>query len=191
MGPFGLIWVPEGFDEPGTVNFTTVGTANFTVPRFQNSITFQVHGSGAGGTGVTGNGENQYPGGDGASATIIALGLTARGGLKTGHGQTATGGDTNTSGRNSVIIANYGNDPRSQNSGWWPGNGSIGAGGQGDWQVTTKTVQGGSGAYLTKTYARGLLIPGTVLALVIPAGGTAGPDGGGAGVRGQISVTWS
>lgn len=191
MGPFGLIWVPEAFDEPGTVDFTTVGNANFTVPRFQNSITFQVHGSGAGGTGVAGGGSPSYAGGNGASATIAALGLTARGGLATGYGQTATGGDTNTSGRNSPLIANYGNDPRSQNSGWWPGNGGIGAGGQGDWQSTTKGVQGGSGAYLTKAYARGLLIPGTVLALVIPAGGAGGADGGGAGVRGQISITWS
>lgn len=191
--PFGIIYSPQVFDDPGTINFTTAGAASFTVPKFQNSITFQLHGAGAGGTGILGTDPyTYYAGTDGGNTTIASLGLTARGGLKTGYGQTATGGNTtNIAGRNTNQNTSPGSDPRSQNPGWWPSNGAIGAGGQGDWESNKRSVQGGSGAYLVHTLARGLITPGTVLALVIGTPGSGGAQGGGAGVRGQISITWS
>lgn len=187
MGPFGLIWVPEAFDLPGTVDFTTVGAANFTVPKYGNTLTIQLHGGGAGGTGRSST--TSYPGTNGSASTITSLSLNAGGGNATGVGGTASGGDTNTPGRNTVNTFNE--DPRSQNNGWWPGNGNIGAGGKGDWVSNTKTPQGGTGGYVVKTYTQGQLTPNAILALMVGAGGNGGTDGGGNGIRGQITITWS
>lgn len=52
---------------------------------------------------------------------------------------------------------------------------------------------GGGGAYVSKTYQRGEIIPGTILSLFVGSGGAGGVStgSGGAGARGEIEVSWS
>jgi hypothetical protein len=82
----------------------------------------------------------------------------------------------------------------------FPG-GEPGAGGGGGWNNDGSGNPsynagggGGAGAYLKKTYGAGLLVPGTLLAIGVGAGGTAGTTEGyrgGVGAAGRMTITWT
>ena len=174
LTPLGLMG-SKPFDAPGSQSFTTPGSYDFDVPNYATSIIFTLYGSGSGGKSDSGD---QY---SGSPATITLLSLIAEGGSSSSGG-TATGGDTNING----------NSASGNNGG--TGIDGIGAGGQGC--IVGKTVYpgGGSGSKLIKTFLIGVLVPGTTLTLVVPAGGVRAIDSVGqttAGAAGRINVSWS
>lgn len=208
---------------PGSNTYTTAGTYSFQVPLF-NTMTVELWGGGGGGGGYGDPGSGSYASGAyfGATggqtyfnASTYAnggvggqnAGTSGAGGLAFGAGgaggtaaglTTATTGNTGGSGPSSSTGAgapNGGGDAtaNSQN-GTNPGGGGAGYFYSTGGKFPAVTGGAGSGGYAKSIFTPITLTPGTVLSLVVGAGGlalTGCAQNGGNGYAGKMIVTWS
>jgi MSHA biogenesis protein MshQ len=195
--------------EPGSQNFTTVGTTSFSVPNY-NTLTIELWGGGASG----GGGFNFPDGQPGGSSSISQISLTAGGGgagrsrnngAAGGAGGVASGGnDTNWNGeagnRAKPNIWTGGRDGRRLNLGLEPNYtgdpfGTVDGGGGRGGYGNGEGGGGGGGAYVKSVYTAGAVAPGTSLTVVVGGGGIGRFDSasgeGGAGARGRVLISWT
>lgn len=186
----------------GNTTFTANGS--FVVPAY-NTLTVKLWGGGGQGAGMYGMfGGTEWPGANGSSSIFSTLlaggGFGGQGGrvgmdppAVGGFGGTASGGDVNTDG-------NKGQDASYGFHGLWvyapssaPDTYGAGSRGMVDTQLVTTMADGGSGAYVSKTYTDGgPLVEGTTINVTVGLGGLLyylmGPD---AGRNGRVHITWS
>ncbi|GLI23496.1 hypothetical protein GGQ86_002966 [Xanthobacter flavus] len=203
------------FDAPGSQIYDHDGAFYFVVPNYETSLTVTLVGASAGSHGITNTstfpagtagGDTTFDGMVAGGSQVPANRLTAglggvgsgagsgsngnAGGVPTGTTATGKGGDAvGTTGTGGAAVTANGNGLQ----GTAPGAGASGA-----YRTISSTpylTSGtGSGARRQRTYARGDLVPGTVMAVVVGAagaGGVGGVQNGGAGQRGEASFSWS
>jgi hypothetical protein len=194
---------------PGSANFITPGTDVFVVPAY-NQLIIELWGAGASG----GGGFNFGNGTAGGPSTAASLGLTAGGGGGGGSRNNgafggAAGGASGGSDRNwvgeagslrSFSVPAGGRDGFRRQQGLEPSYsgdpfGTVDGGGGRAGYGNGTGGGGGGGGHVRSVYAAGAIAPGTVLTVVIGAGGPGRFDGGsgqgGAGARGRVFISWS
>jgi hypothetical protein len=153
----------------GQVSYGTPGAYYFTVPYY-NTLTATVIGAGGGGGA-------QNTGGDGAASAFGGLSVPGGSG----------GGPENSSPTNGASGGNGAGSPG--------GTGSVSTYSGKDFSGTTRGGNGGNGGSVVQAYAAGQLTPGSVVAIVVGAGGAAAAGGitqpATAGVNGQVQVRWN
>lgn len=195
---------------PGSQLYASPGTYSFTIPAY-NSLTVEVWGAGAGGSGITASSCTKVAGTDGGNSswggsTIVAQGGNKGSGNSGGTGGTASGGSTNTTGQAGTSAGKGGNGANGGAGGasrGSAGNGNAGsapAGGGGGAYATTRGCYevdgpgGGGGAYATRTYAPGAYAIGQSVSVVVGTRGTGGNGAtydGGLGAHGRVEITWN
>ena len=208
---------------PGSNTYTTAGVFTFTVPPF-NTMTVELWGAGGGGGGYGDPGTGSRSTGSYFGATGVQTyfnastyanggyggqnsGTDRGGGLAFGAGggggnavglTVATAGNSGGSGPASSAGAGAPNgggstSVNSQN-GTAPGGGGAGYYYSSGGKFPAVTGGGGSGGYAKSIFTPSVLTPGTVLSLVVGAGGLALTNcaqTGGNGANGKMIVTWS
>jgi hypothetical protein len=204
----------------GSETFNSNGT--FTVPVYE-TLTVKVWGGGGGGGSSWGGASGGAGGASSFNASVVANG--GAGGVSAsgsngygggGAGGSASGGTTNTTGTagaGGAAGGSGGTAPGGGGAGGAGGDNGVGSpgsvpgggGGGGDNGATSlRGGGGGSGGYAMRTYASGQFTPGSGIAVVVGAGGTAGNDcsgpeaahcydmrSGNAGAKGRVEVTWT
>jgi len=219
----------------GSQTLTTAGATTFSVPTYV-SLTVQLWGGGGGGAAYLPANMSSAGGDSSFNQTVVAGGGQSG---TTGKGGTASGGTINTPGTDATGIAGgdapddggaggsvstlldscadvlYGSPAGDGQDGSAPGGG-----GQGDVTCQLDWLQamgwgeygtgGGSGGYVSVTYAAGQLAPGSTVPVVVGAGG-AGSEGApsseapftqgtpknagyytaGDGAPGQVTIAWT
>lgn len=206
---------------PGSQVFSTAGTFQFTVPTYNTLTIDLWGGGGAGGAAgpgstVGGAGESStivslgMTAGGGGAGIPLDSNVYYRVRSSPGGGGTATGGNTlNASGGAGIQAAtDIGGDAANggtggagaavfSNSGITlgsPGNAPGGGGGGGHYDLGGNWLYpgaGGGGANCRSVFAPASLAPGTLLTVVVGAGGQASANNApGDGATGQITFTW-
>ncbi|WP_296584212.1 hypothetical protein [Xanthobacter sp.] len=202
------------YDPPGSVTYDHDGDFFFIVPNYETSLTVTFVGGSAGAYGIS-NASN-FPAGTAGGDTIFD-GMTAGGSpVPASHTSAVLGGVA--SGPGTSFNGNIGAAPTSTASG--VGGDAVGTTGTGGTAVTAdgngrqgtapgagasgarRTISGtvyatggtGSGALKQRTYARGDLVPGTVMPLTVGVAGRGGVGTsytGGEGQHGQFAASWT
>jgi hypothetical protein len=211
----------------GNQTFLTPGTYAFTVPLYRNSLTVQIWGAGGGGGGYGSTAVYSYAGGNSSFYNAYAYGggggqmagTSRYGGNVYGAGGS---GGTPVNGNNVATVGNagYAGDsgitgvgagapngggnatPGYQQTpaqyGTFPGGGGAGFYFSSGGKFPAIAGGGGSGAYAKSIWAAGSLAVGSVITVVVGAGGQSGTDAsgnyypyGGVGGDGQVYIVWS
>lgn len=206
---------------PGSQTYTTAGTFSFTVPPFNTMTVEVWGGGGSGGSysspsnfyspsggNSTFHTASAPGGGGGQSAGTSTLGgnpwgAGGAGGTPASGNVTATNGNAGFAG-DDATYRGYGAGAPNGGANVAPlyrtapsSTGSTPGGGGAGWYYDTGgkfpalAGGGGSGAYAKSTFSPTTLNPGTVLSVVVGAGGLDTTGYGGPGAAGKITVTWS
>ncbi len=184
---------------PGSVDFTSPGVYNFTVPSF-NSMVVTIWGGGGGGG--AGTGSQGGLAGTGSSFLSQSAGGGGGGGNSSqpgGGGGSATGGNVNTVGNAGGVGSDFGgngfggNAPNGGAGGTRGQNGGFPGGGGGgrDLFGFGWGSGGGSGGYVQRTYTSGEIAVGSTVSLTVGTGGLGAVLGSGSGANGRVSISWS
>lgn len=190
----------------GTQNYTTPGTYTFAVPQYTASLTVEVWGGGGGGGGgVSGT----AAGGNGTVSSfnsVMSAGGGSGGSIRiTGAlpplviASRATGGTINISGNFQTLeqggSAPFGGIGGGTNAPVGAGRpGGVPGGGGGGASFGYYGAGGGvSGAYAKRTYTPTTLVPGSLIPIVVGAGGRGAIHSlgnGGEGAPGMVKIVW-
>ncbi|MFG1247608.1 phage tail protein [Xanthobacter flavus] len=203
------------FDAPGSVTYDHDGAFWFVVPNYETELVVTLVGASAGSHGITNTTTFPAgtPGGDTTFDGMVAGGSPPPANRTTGGaGGAASGAGTNIAGTSGGAPAgttasgvgadapgttSTGGAARTANGDGNQGS-APGAGASGAFRTISGTnylTSGtGCGAKKVRVYARGDLVPGTVMPVVVGAGGRGGAgnqQAGGDGQRGEASFSWS
>lgn len=203
------------FDAPGSVTYDHEGSFYFVVPNYETSLNVTLVGGSAGSHGITNS--SIFPAGTAGGDTIFD-GMVA-GGSPVPASRTTAGPGGSTSGPGTGTTGNAGGAPTGTTASGVGAN-ALGTTGTGGAAVTVngngnqgsapgagasgafRTISGtnyltsgtGSGGRKVRTYARGDLVPGTVMVVTVGAPGAPGvgnSQNGAPGQRGEASFSWS
>lgn len=193
MFPFPIAALAEDV-VPGSQSYTVTGTYQFLVPNY-NTLTVTVRGGGAQGY--------EYGPGNAGGASSFNGNVIANGGQSPvntdagGAGGTASGGDQNYTGESGALgTITGGTGGAGANGGGAGGTDNKGAGvapgggGAGGVIYFVGAPGGGGGGCAVKTYTSGLVV-GSLVEVIVGAGGAGAPASGGAGARGQVDISWN
>jgi hypothetical protein len=188
---------------PGSASWNTPGTYSFTVPKHR-TFSMDIYGAGGGGGGAGGyNGlalgtTSGSPGGDGGYSYLLANGILQVVGYGGGGGgatsYNGSGFPAGTPGAQGTAVNGDGNITGGGRAGGNPGYLDTGfaGGSQGGY--------GGAGGRAYRTIQRGVIPYGSIITIVVGAGGAAGVNGANqngyiwvpaAGTYGGVYASWT